>query len=334
MEPIKNEKKITPGQTIEKMNAASNKVRRSIVNYSGMIVGAFIVFVVIVVCTTDIRLANAMQWAELGLAFFILLFCSYSMYINYATSGTKAGKESTCYNDTLKEYNLLKSEVIKNKYQSRTPEFCRYYVDEELKNTKTSILSEVGIDYDIYKEKYLGKDKKELIDSKDLSKSQVAAIMAANKTAQIKLTSEMIFKRGRGNRSRSPLGIKPETKRNIAYGSKFISTAFTSLITGVIMLDVIAEPSWATFASCCLKVLLVIINGFMGYKAGYNNIVIDTVDYMNDQIDLMQQLIQYIEKHPEPEQTQDSTIKENESEPEIVVEDLEETNEVPANTTI
>ena len=53
------------------------------------------------------------------------------------------------------------------------------------------------------------------------------------------------------------------------------------------------------FAAIVLKLLSVILNGFLGYKFGYENIVFDTVNYMNDQKDLMQQVIQYVENHPD-----------------------------------
>lgn len=121
----------------------------------------------------------------------------------------------------------------------------------------------------------------------------------------------MILKCGRGNSRRNPLGIKPETKKKIHFGTKFTTTAITSFVTGIIALDIIINPTWATFAACCLKVLLVVLNGFMGYKMGYENIVADTVEYMNDQTDLMNQLIQYIETYPDPINIQ----AEDESEP-------------------
>lgn len=303
MEPIRNDKppKNNTEQAFEKFSNASNKVKRSIVNYTSSIVGIFIVFVVIVVFTTNIKLTETMKIAELGLAFFILLFCSYSMYINYASGGIKAGRESSIYTSTTKTYNEKKEYIDKNKYQSRTPEFCRYFTKEELQNTRSSILFEVGIDFDVYMKSYIGKDKEALQKNNDLSKSQIDGILRANSMKPINLSAEMIFKRGRGNRSRHPLGTKPETKRRFNYGTKFVTTGLSALLAINIMLDVITDPSWATFAACCLKVLLVVLNGFMGYKMGYNNIVVDTVDYMNDQIDLMQRLIQYVEANPTPQ---------------------------------
>lgn len=326
MEQIKNDKTPnTVGSSIERMNKGQKKITKTILNNTGMIVGFFIIFVVIVVFTTDVRLTGALKWAELGLVFFILLFCSYSMYVNYANSGTQAGKKSNVFTDSLSAYNSKKQDIIDKKYQSRLSEFCRYYIKEELRNSRTSVLSEVGIDFDVYEEKYIGKDKKHLIADTSLSKTQVAAILQANRITPIKLTPEMIMKRGRGNNSREPLGMKPETKKRIHLGTKFVTTCITSFLTGIIVLDVIINPTWATFVACCLKVLLVALNGFFGYKMGYENIVIDTVEYMNDQVDLMNQLVQYINDNPtaikeevQEEAQEIAPEKVEEKEPEVV----------------
>lgn len=47
-----------------------------------------------------------------------------------------------------------------------------------------------------------------------------------------------------------------------------------------------------------MKLFPIVLNGFTGYKSGYENIVVDTVNYMNDQSDLMRQLIHYVEENP------------------------------------
>ena len=61
MEQIKNDNKPQTGQTIERMSKTQKKVARTILNNTGMIVGFFIIFVVIVVFTTDVKLTGAMQ---------------------------------------------------------------------------------------------------------------------------------------------------------------------------------------------------------------------------------------------------------------------------------
>lgn len=66
----------------------------------------------------------------------------------------------------------------------------------------------------------------------------------------------------------------------------------------IIVLEAVVEPTWVLIATCCLKLMAVVINGFNGYKFGYENIVFDTVNYMSDQTDLMTQAVQYVEGHP------------------------------------
>lgn len=200
------------------------------------------------------------------------------------------------------------------KMQGRLTEFCRFYIDDELKSARTAILTEVGISYSDYQNKYCGKDKKTLQQDEKLSVVQIAAILRANKTKPVKLTPEMILKRGRGSASRSPLGVKPETKRALTFGSKFCTTCITSVLTGVIMLDVIVNPTWATFAACCLKLLPIVLNGFLGYKSGFDNITVATINYIGDQSDLLQRAIQYIESTPEPVQIEGLTSEPTEVE--------------------
>ena len=148
------------GAAIEKGGAAKKRLTRSILNNTGIFVGFFLVFVVIVVFTTEINITSVEFWAQLGLTFFILLFCSYCMYVNCSDSGLKAGRVSDTYQDCKNEYEELKAQIIERKYQSRLCEFCRYYIDRELRETRTNILSEVGISYEKYIDKYVGKDKK------------------------------------------------------------------------------------------------------------------------------------------------------------------------------
>ncbi len=292
----------TPSQKFEGAillsDSKKKKIAKGFLNYAGLFVGVFLLFAVVVVLTTDISLHSFFDVAALGLSFFVLLFCSYAMYVNCADSGMRAGLNSDIYLETSGEYDRLKKYIIDAKMQVRIPEFCRFYTEEELQNTRSTILAEVGILYDTYCDKYLGKDAKTIQHDKSLSKVQQNAIIKANKTSPVHLAAEMIFKRGRGSSRRAPLGTKPETKKGINFGLKFVRTCFTSVMMAIIVLDVVIEPTWAMFAAIVLKLLSVILNGFFGYKFGYENIVFDTVNYMNDQKDLMQQVIQYVENHP------------------------------------
>ena len=255
-------------------------------------------FAVIVIVTTDISLTSFEQVAALGLDFFLLLFCSYSMYINCSDSGMRAGLAHKGYIDTLAVFEEHKKTIVERRMQVRLPEFCRHYIEEELKNSRMDVLVIVGLSYDIYKEKYMSMDKEKVKALTELSEVQKEAVIKANAITPVKLTPEMIMKRGRGSYRTSPLGVKPETKKMLNFGGKFLTTFLVSLMMVIMVFDVVIEPTWAIVTSCVLKLLAVVMNGFGGYKFGYENIVFDTVNYINDQTDLMRQAIQYIEDTP------------------------------------
>ena len=65
---------------------------------------------------------------------------------------------------------------------------------------------------------------------------------------------------------------------------------------------------------------IIILNGIMGYKMGYENIAVDTVNYMLDQIDLMEEFIQYVRLNPTPQAFDDEESNKSESEEKSVEE--------------
>lgn len=257
----------------------------------------FILFVVVVVMTTDIRLVTVSSITDLGLDFFILLFASYGMYICCADSGTKNGYATDAYKESVKRFGALKDKIEVSMLH-RMDDFCAHYVDEELRKMRMQYLSVVCIPYDVYIEKYVNLGKKEINALPELKDSQKKAILKANKVKRIKLTPERIMTLGKTIHTRSALTITPDTMKNITFGAKIVKMSFISICMSMIALDVIMQPSWTVFAEVCLKLATVVINGFDGHREGFNNITIHTVNYVNNQSSLMQQAIQYIEAHP------------------------------------
>jgi hypothetical protein len=258
----------------------------------------FILFVVIVVMTTDVRFVSSADLAALGLDFFLLLFCSYLFYVCCADNGTKAGLVSEAFKKALERFKNLKKRIIESSLHTRMREFCTHYITEELKETRMLYLAVAGIGYDEYLEKYSKLDNEGVDAACDLAPAQKKAVKKANKVSPVKLTPNMIMKQGRGMHRRSPLEINPLAKKSFVFSAKFVRMSVLSICMSVIAFDVIAEPTWVIFVSVCLKLVSVTINGFDGYKAGYDNIAIDTVNYLESQSDLMEQAIQYIESHP------------------------------------
>ncbi len=288
------------GGALDSMRESKNKAIKGFINNKGLFVGIILVFIVILVFTTNVNFQSTAEIIKLSLVIFVFIFCSYSMYVNCADSGTRAGKNTSQYITTQEEYNVIKKRIIDGNNQMRLSEFCRYYIDDELKNARKDILDGVGIDYDEYLKIWVGADKITIESDDKLSQGKKAAIIKANAIKPVKLTPEMIMKCGRGNKRRAPLGVRPETLKKVNYGVKLITTISTSLFTCMLALEVISNPSWATFAELCIKLLMVILSGFTGYKMGYENITVNTVDYILDQTDLLNQFEQYLGKYPVP----------------------------------
>ena len=288
--PIKEKSVVADAMTT--VDEFKRKTFRIMMNNSGTLISLFIIIVVGVVMTTEIRFDSTADVASLGLDFFVMLFCSYGMYVNLAGSGTKQGLVTEIYTAACAKY-----EELKNKFEAlpgRLDDFCESYVERELISTRTRILANVGIDYATYAEKYIGKADDEI--SENLTKAQRKAIKQANRVKPIKLTPDMIIKRERGSNRRSPLGFSPDVKKVFAFSGKFTTTAITSVMTVWIVFDIISNPGWNVLVLALVRILTVVVNGFSGYQFGYDNVTVHRVNYMNDQCDLMEQALQFENK--------------------------------------
>lgn len=290
---------------LETISTDKKKLSHYILGNARTLVMVFILFAIMVVMTTDIRMATISDVRDFGSEFFLLLFGSYGMYICCADSGSEAGLKSEIYkktHDTLEEHRSKIEETM----LPRMGEFCAAYIEKELRNARMHYLAVVCIPYEVYIEKYVTLGKAEINATEGLSSAQRKAIIRANKVKPIKLTPEMLLSGSEGARTRSGLSINPRTMKNIFFSIKMAKMSFTSVCMSLIAMQVIFEPSWAVFAEVCMKLVTVVINGFDGYKEGFKNITVYTVNYENTQSNLMRQATQYIdgEKGNEKSSTQ------------------------------
>lgn len=278
--------------TLETIASERRRVSQYIFANTRSFLIAFIMFTVIVVMTTDIRLVTISSLTSLGLEFFILLFCSYGMYICCTDGGVKNGYATELYKNTVNRFEELKYK-IQESYLSRMNDFCTHYIAEELKQMRMQYLSASCIPYEVYLEKYAKLGKEDINALTELTSLQKKAVRKANRIRPIKLTPEMILSQGKTWHYRSALSATPGTMKNVAFTVKIFKMSFISICMPLIALDIIMEPTWIVFAEVCLKLFTVVLNGFDGHKDGYNNITVHTVNYVNAQCGLMQQALLY-----------------------------------------
>lgn len=281
---------------LEKISTERKKLSQIVYGNARTILIVFILFSVVVVMTTDIRLVTISSIRDLGLEFFLLLFSSYAMYVACADGGTSAGLATTAYKDSVKRFTELKTQLLENARYSRINEFCAWYIAEDLKKTRMQYLIVASISYDEYLKKYSKLGRTEIKSLTELTKLQKKAIIRANRVRQIRFTPDMLTTmQGKSAFTRFVLYLTPKTQRRFAFGAKFIKMSFVAIGMSLIAFKIILEPSWTVFAEVCIKLVTVVVNGFDGRTMGFNNIAIDTVNYTNAQSDLMYQAIRYID---------------------------------------
>ena len=265
---------------------------------TAVLISAFIILVVIVVMLSEIDLTEFNAWLKLGTNFFVLLFCNYGMYINQFDSGISVGKVSDVYINVTAKYDELKRKIVNAGIDYRMNDFCIWYIKEELKSARQSLIAASGVSYKTY-EPFIGKDDADVLSDEDLSAQQKAAIIEANQLKPIILNSDMIMQRESVAKRKIRPRLTPTNKRYIKSGVRLARLFINSALVSAVSFNVLLDPSLATLAATAFKVLFVVLNGFVGYKEGFSNITVDTVDYTNNQIDLMEQFIKWAERVPE-----------------------------------
>ena len=133
---------------LEKISLERRKLSQYLMSNARTLMIAFILFSVIVIMTTDIKLASISSLKDIGLEFFLLLFASYAMYVCCADGGTSAGLSTDVYKGAVNRFTDLKNQILENARYSRLNEFCAYYIAEELKKTRTQYLIVASINYE------------------------------------------------------------------------------------------------------------------------------------------------------------------------------------------
>jgi hypothetical protein len=282
----------------QRSQTAPSLDRKPSVCNTALLISAFIVLVVIVVMLAEVDITDFDAMLSLGTNFFVLLFCNYGMYINQFDSGIAIGKLSDVYIAVTEKYEELKRKIVDAGIDYRMNDFCIWYIKEELKSARQSLLAASGVSYKTY-EPFIGKDDVDILKVENLSVQQKSAIIEANKLKPIILNSNMIMQRESVAKRKTRPRLTPTNKRYIKSGTRLARLFINSALVSAVSFNVLLDPSLATLAAIAFKVMFVVLNGFVGYKEGFSNITVDTVDYVNKQIGYMELFLTWTERTPE-----------------------------------
>lgn len=273
----------------------------SLMEKAGYFVAAAILLVVILVMATDIKFITSISIRDFSVAYCVLMFLSYFMYATLYRNGMLAGKKLKEYKDVCEEYNDVRDKIKSPNVHKRLSDFCREYVDNERRARIEEVLSREDITYDDYiRYKHMGGSQ---MKECGLFKDQIRCIKRARRIRSIKLTPTIIYKQGNNASRRKVIHMLPSDRRIIDNLSKFLSNAASYFIAGFVAFEIFSNPSWQNVILVAFKLLMVIWTGYRGYIRGYDNIATDTVVFMKDQIELLNQFMRWEERENDKQQS-------------------------------
>lgn len=277
------------------------KTITSMMEKAGYAVAAAILLVVILVMATDIKCITSISIQDFSVTFFVLMFCSYFMYLNMYRNGMIAGERLVEYKNVCEEYTTVRDKIKSPDVHKRLSAFCRDYVDNEMRARIEEVLSKGDIAFEDYtRYKHMGKAQ---LKACGLFKDQRKCIRKAKRIRHIKLTPTIIYKGGNNASRRKVIHMLPSDRRLIDNVSKLISNATSYCVAGVVAFEIFADPSWQTVISVAFKLLMVVCTGYSGYMRGFDNIATDTVAFIKDQIELLNQFMRWEERAYDKQQS-------------------------------
>lgn len=275
------------------INGGFKKIMRNVAKNASWVIGTLAVFVIIVVSFTDISFTGSFT-ARFSTSLVLLLICNYVEYFSMKHLGKEEARNEKKYRDAQDKYEDTVEDVRAKGFISRIPDFCYYYTKEDYEKRLRRILLQANIEYNTYVKHYRGKKKKEL--PAELTDFEKKVIILANDVKPLNLSIEYIVSvSGERATTRTPKDpAKISLQQDIQY---LIPTLLSTFFVVGILVEAIGNPTFATFATCIVKVFLLVWNGIKGYQNGYYNILRDSIDYTIARTNLLLEAKVWCESH-------------------------------------
>jgi hypothetical protein len=275
------------------------KTAKTVLKNFSSIVAIFAMVVLITLIFADVAVAPAFTW-QWATKLVLYLVIMYVLFFSMQTTGLQDGRAQPVYNTVMKKYEELREGVRTDHELETLQEWCDLYIEQELRAARTKLLRHASMTYKMFEEKYIDP---EVPLPKCLSLKKRMAIRKARRLRPVVLTPDMLLNCGSLVVGRSPLGPNPGTWRALRSARALIPRTVMLFLVTDMAISVIADPSWETVVMGIMMCFVGLLCAYQGYDSGFKNIVEDTVNYVQRQINLLSQYKLWLKKTPEqPEQ--------------------------------
>ena len=259
-----------------------------------LMLGALVI-IAAVLSFTDFSF-SAGDWKNLTALTLFLYIITMFIYRNRYEKGMARGKSDAEYQLSLKTYRENRNELTLKSLVSHVPGFCTYYKKQELREYRESLLCDIEMEYDTYKEKYIMMSKKDIL-KLPISAEAKKIIIKCNSAKAIKLYPGMILNES-GEFDRNKLIGKSGRERERNDKKKqAITRAVYVLFGAAVAFDMIFNFSLMTIAQWVVRMLPIIFAIISGDDGGYCNITVTETNFKRDQSNVIGLFMEYAKKN-------------------------------------
>lgn len=217
------------------------------------------------------------------------------VYRNRYERGKGRGRADEDYRASLAEYREVRDEIYARNLAGKVPDFCKWYRKKELREYRESLLTDIDMEYDEYREKYLRLSPKEIM-RLDMKLEAKTTILKANRAKAIRLTPGMILNESGEADRQQLMGQSGKERERADKRSNAISRALMTLCTGMIAVELIKDFSIVTIIQWCIRMLPVASAIVFGDDTGFCDIAVTETNFKKDQTKIIRIFNEYVSK--------------------------------------
>lgn len=259
-----------------------------------LMLGAMVI-IAAVLSFTDFSF-SASDWKNLTALTVFLYVITMFIYRNRYEKGKSRGRKDKEYQMSLREYREKRGRISELNLANHVPAFCIYYKKRELREYRESLLCDIEMDYDEYKEKYLSMRKKDILEL-PISIEAKRIILKCNSAKAVKLYPGLILNES-GEFDRERLIGKSGRQRERQDKKKQALTRGVYVLFGsAIAFDMIFNFSLHTIAQWVARMLPIIMAMISGDDGGYCNVTVTETNFKRDQSNVIGLFMEYAKEN-------------------------------------
>lgn len=272
---------------------------------------AALLVVVIMLYITTISFSAEFSLKQIGIEGVILYAVTVSISLLARKYSRRKGKATQSYIKAITRVDENNHKIISGGYSPRTAEYCRRWEEAELCAERTKVLAAVGITVDDFVNKYLKYNKRELAAKyPDLTEDEVKTILAAKRIKRLKYDEKYLTTSAETGGRHSPSGgFNARTADKINIIQMFITGALSCLFSAMLIIEVVANPSWGTIVTCAVKIIMIVIFGVFNIIGGYNLSAVREARELGEKADEQERFMRYCDSIAAPKKEEATTEK-------------------------